>query len=109
MHWILSNINIYPEWRTDTTILYNKLKILHLILLHNVNIESILTILLILYNGFENENETNFSRQTVYIFTNLNILFVNALEYSILDNYELKFYSNYAEVFINPSIPLKEI
>jgi predicted GIY-YIG superfamily endonuclease len=114
LHWILLNNNIYPEWRTDNTILNNKLKILHLILLHNVDIVSILTILLILYNGFEDKSlnsrfNCHVKPQNLHlnIFTNINILFINALEYSTFDNYELKFYTNYEEVFMNPSIPLK--
>jgi hypothetical protein len=103
LKWILSSYNIYPEWRNDVIILNNKLKILHLILL-------------ILYNAFEDKSlngryNSMVKPQNLHlnIFTNINILFVNALEYSTFENYELKFYSNYEEVFINSSIWLKEI
>ena len=85
-----------------------KLTILHLIIFHNISIELVLAILLILYDGFDKTNLEQFVIKHTRgpqplidnIFENIYKLFINSIETGVFNKHNVNFEYNYEKIFI---------
>ncbi len=79
-----------------------------MIIFHNISIELVLAILLILYDGFDKTNLEQFVKNDTRgpqplidnIFDNINKLFINSIETGVFNKHNLNFEYNYEKIFI---------